>query len=128
MEEGSANPERAVHLSDEAQARIVAALSDIYVSLYEERPGDARASLTGDMLIFVFEDGLTIADDQLLRNGHEERVREFRRQLFEVIGDRLARTVHELTGFPVSHSFSDFDPRARTTRALFVLELDGSPP
>jgi uncharacterized protein YbcI len=93
--------------------------------LYEERPGDPRASLTGNMLAFVFEGGLSVGDERLLRSGRGERVREFRQNFFEVVSDELVAIVGDLTGLPVTYSFYGFDPRTRSTHAIFVLDMSG---
>jgi uncharacterized protein YbcI len=116
---------QSAHLDDECLARIAGSLADLYVSLYDERPGDAHASLTGNMLAFVFEDGLSIGDELLLRSGQEEQVKAFRRQFFEVVSDELVGVVGDLTGMRVTTSFFDFDPQTRTTHAVFVLDLSG---
>lgn len=76
------------------------------------------------MLAFVFEDGLSVADEWLLRTNNEERLSEFRRQFFEVVDEELVGVVTDLTGLPVTYSFYGFDPRTRTTHAVFVLDLE----
>jgi uncharacterized protein YbcI len=112
-----------VHLESEALGRIAGSLSDLYQSFYDERPVDARASLTGNILAYVFEDGLSVADKWLLKMGESERVQEFRRQVFEVSGDEMTGVVAGLTGLPVTYTFYGFDPRTRTSFAIFVLDL-----
>jgi len=112
-----------VQLGDAALERIAATLSDLYYMLYEERAVDPRASLTGNMLAYVFEDGLSVADEWLLRSGRAERLREFRQNFFEVVSGELVEVVGGLTGMPVTYSFYGFDPRTRTTHAVFVLDV-----
>jgi hypothetical protein len=116
-------PVQGVRLGDDALERIADALSDLYQVLYEERPLDAHASLTGNMLSFVFDDGLSVSDEWLLRTGSDERLREFREHFLSVVSDDLVGVVHDLTGFPVTYSFYGFDPKTRTTHAIFVLDL-----
>jgi uncharacterized protein YbcI len=110
-------------LGEEALGRIAAALADLYYSLYEERPVDPRASLTGNMIAFVFSDGLSVADRWLLRSGREGSLRKFREQFFEVISAEMVTLVGDLTGLQVNYSFCGFDPKTRTTHAIFVLDL-----
>jgi uncharacterized protein YbcI len=110
-------------LGDEALERIAGTLSDLYFMLYEERPGDAHASLTGNMLAYVFEGGLSVSDEWLLRSGRGERLREFRRNFFEVVDDEMTGVVGDLTGMPVTYSFYGFDPKTRTSHAVFVLDM-----
>lgn len=112
-----------IELGDAALERIAATLSDLYFVLYEERPVDPRASLTGNMLAFVFEGGLSVADEWLLRCGKEERLTEFRQHFFEVVSDQVIEVVGSLTGVPVTYSFYGFDVKTRTTHAVFVLDL-----
>jgi Co/Zn/Cd efflux system component len=112
-----------VRLGDDALARIAAALADLYFALYEERPLDPHASLTGNMLGFVFGDGLSVADEWLLLHGNDERLREFREHFLSVISDELTAVVADLTGLPVTYSFYGFDPKTRTTHSIFVLDL-----
>jgi Na+-translocating membrane potential-generating system MpsC-like protein len=112
-----------VRLGQEALDRIAGTLSDLYRGLYEEQPIDSQASLTGNMLAFVFEGGLSVADEWLLRNGRDDRLGEFRQQFFEVVDHELVGVVADLTSLPVNYSFYGFDPRTRTTHAIFVLDL-----
>jgi uncharacterized protein YbcI len=115
--------ELSVRLGDAALERVAATLSDLYEMLYEERPANARASLTGNMLAFVFEGGFSVADEWLLRNGREERLRQFRQSFFEVVNDELVEVVSGITDLPVTYSFHGFDPKTRTTHAIFVLDM-----
>jgi uncharacterized protein YbcI len=117
------HPRQSPRLGDEALERIAISLSDLYYLLYEERPRDPHASLTGNMLAFVFEGGLTVADDWLLRSGREERLRDFRQSFFGVVEDELVGVVRDLTGVPVTYSFYGFDPKTRSTHMIFVLDL-----
>ncbi len=110
-------------LGDAALERVASTLSDLYYVLYEERPLDAHASLTGNMLAFVFEDGLSVSDEWLLRSGRGERLSEFRQNFFEVVSDEMVAVVGDLTGTPVTYSFYGFDPKTRTTHAIFVLDM-----
>jgi uncharacterized protein YbcI len=112
-------------LGGEALARIAGSLSDLYASLYDERPADAHASLTGNMLAFVFEGGLSVGDEWLLRTDRGDQVTEFRRQFFEVVSGELVGVVGDLTGLTVTYSFFAFDPQTRTTHMVFVLDLSG---
>jgi hypothetical protein len=111
------------HLDQAALDRIALALADSYDALYEASPVDPRVSLTGDMLAFVFEDGLSPADKALLGRGQVDRLTQFRRNFFEVVDAELAGLVADLTGVPVSSSFYGFDPGRRTTRGIFILDL-----
>jgi uncharacterized protein YbcI len=110
-------------LGEDALDRIAASLSDLYFVLYEERPADAHASLTGNMLAFVFEGGLSAADDLLLRSGREARLRQFRQHFFEVVSDELVGVVGDLIGLPVTYAFYGFDPKTRTSHSVFVLDM-----
>jgi hypothetical protein len=112
-----------IHLGEETLERIAATLSDLYFVLYEERPIDAHASLTGNMLAFVFEGGLSVGDEWLLRTGRDERLSDFRRNFFEVVDDELTEVVGSLAALPVSYSFYGFDPKTRTSHAIFVLDM-----
>jgi hypothetical protein len=112
-----------VRLGEDALERIAAALADLYYVLYEERALDAHASLTGNMLAFVFEDGLSVADEWLLVAGREQRLKEFREHFFSVVSDELTGVVTELTGLPVTYSFFGFDPKTRTSHSIFILDL-----
>lgn len=112
-----------MQIGDAALERIAATLSDLYYMHYEERAVDPHASLTGNMLAFVFEDGLSVADEWLLGSGRAERLREFRQSFFEVVSGELVEVVGGLTGMPVTYSFSGFDPATRTTHAIFVLDV-----
>jgi uncharacterized protein YbcI len=112
-----------VRLGEDALDRIAAALADLYYVLYEERPLDAHASLTGNMLAFVFEDGLSVADERLLQGGRDERLLEFREHFLRAADGELAGVVNALTGLPVTYSFYGFDVKTRTTHAIFVLDL-----
>jgi uncharacterized protein YbcI len=112
-----------VRLGQEALDRIAGTLSDLYRGLYDERPTDPQASLTGNMLAFVFAGGLSVADESLLRTGRDDRLVEFRQQFFEVVDPELVGVVVDLAGLPVTYSFYGFDPRTRTTHAIFVLDL-----
>lgn len=111
-------------LDERALEQIAGALADSYDALYEEPPVDPRVSLTGDMLAFVFEDGLSVADKVLLRGGRAERLGKFRRHFFEVADGELAAVVTDLTGALVTYSFYGFDAASRTTHGIFILDLD----
>jgi hypothetical protein len=110
-------------LDEVALKGIAGALANSYGALYQEPAVDPRASLTGDMLAFSFQDGLNLADKALLRGGHLQRLEEFRRHFFEVVGDELSAVVVDLAGVPVDYSFYGFDPGRRTTHAVFILDL-----
>jgi uncharacterized protein YbcI len=110
-------------LGGDALERIAATLAELYYSLYEERPLDARASLNDNMLAFVFEDGLSVADERLLQGGRDERLREFREHFLRAADAEMAGVVNALTGLPVTYSFYGFDVKTRTTHAIFVLDL-----
>jgi hypothetical protein len=110
-------------LGDDALERIAASLADLYHLLYEERPLDAHASLTGNMLAFVFEEGLSVPDEWLLRTGQDDRLKEFRENFLAVAGDQLTGVVTDLTGLPVTYSMYGFDPKTRTSHSVFVLDL-----
>ncbi len=125
MDPARDRPAQPLKLGEDALGRIAAALSDLYRSLYDERPLDPHVSLTGNMLAYVFEGGLSIADERLLRTGSGARLTEFRRSFFDVVSAELVRVVGDLTGLTVTYSFSGFDPRTRTTHAIFVLDLSG---
>jgi uncharacterized protein YbcI len=116
-------PAQGVRLGDDALERIAVALADLYHDLYEERPLDPRASLTGNMLAFVFEDGLSVSDEWLLRTGSDERLRKFREHFLSAVSEELVGVVRDLTGLPVTYSFHGFDPKTRTTHVIFVLDL-----
>src|SRR5689334_16020037 len=115
---------RPIHLGEDALAAVAMELANTYEDLYGERPLDPHASLNGDLLAWVFDDGLSAADEGLLRRGREDRLQKFRHHFFDVIGERLQGTVGELTGVPVSYAFFGFDPPTRTTHGVFVLDLD----
>jgi uncharacterized protein YbcI len=112
-----------VKLDADALARIAVTLSDLYRNLYEERPASSQASLTGNMLAFVLEDGLSVADEWLLRKGRDDLLRDFRQHFFDVVDDQMTAVVADLTGLLVTYSFYGFDPTTRTTHAVFVLDL-----
>ncbi|HEY2479848.1 MAG TPA: Na-translocating system protein MpsC family protein [Solirubrobacterales bacterium] len=117
-------PGHDVALDDEDLGRIASSLSDLYFALYEERPADAHASLTGNLLAFVFTDGLSVADRWLLRSGRDEQLQNFRGHFFDVVSDELVGIVGDLTGLQVNYSFYGFDPGTRTTHAIFMLDDD----
>jgi uncharacterized protein YbcI len=123
VESSHQNLVQPLHLGDEALERVASTLSSLYFTLYEERPADAHASLTGNMLAYVFEGGLGVSDEWLLRTGRGERLREFRQNFFEVVSDEMVGVVGDLTGMPVTYSFFGFDPTTRTTHAVFVLDM-----
>jgi hypothetical protein len=111
-----------VRLSDATLERIATTLSDFYFVHYEEPAVNSRASLTGNMLAFVFDGGLSVADEWLLRSGRAERLREFRQNFFEVVAGELIELVGGLAGMAVTYSFYGFDPTTRTTHTIFVLD------
>jgi hypothetical protein len=122
----AASPKKPIQdarLGDDALDRIAAALAELYYVLYEERPLDARASQTGNMLAFVFENGLSVADERLLHGGRDERLQEFREHFLRAADAEMAGVVHALTGLPVTYSFYGFDAKTRTTHGIFILEL-----
>jgi uncharacterized protein YbcI len=123
MGTSSENRMQSARLGDEALDRIAATLAELYYSLYEERPLDARASLNDNMLAFVFEDGLSVADERLLQGGRDERLQEFREHFLRAADAEMAEVVNALTGLPVTYSFYGFDVKTRTTHAIFVLDL-----
>jgi uncharacterized protein YbcI len=116
-------PTYGVKLDIDALDRIAVTLSDLYRNLYEERPVSSQASLTGNMLAFVIEDGLSVADEWLLRNGRDDLLCDFREHFFEVVDDQMTEVIADLTGLSVTYSFYGFDPTTRTTHAIFVLDL-----
>lgn len=116
-------PTNSVNLDVDALDRIAVTLSDLYRNLYEERPVSSQASLTGNMLAFVIDDGLSVSDEWLLRHGRGDLLKDFRRHFFEVVDDQMTEVVADLTGLSVNYSFYGFDPTTRTTHAIFVLDL-----
>jgi uncharacterized protein YbcI len=116
-------PANSVKLDVDALARIAVTLSDLYRNLYEERPASSQASLTGNMLAFVIDDGLSVADEWLLHHGRSDLLKDFRQQFFEVVDDQMTEVVADLTGLSVTYSFYGFDPTTRSTHAIFVLDL-----
>jgi uncharacterized protein YbcI len=119
----SENRMQSVRLGDDALDRIAATLAELYHSLYEERPLDARASLNDNMLAFVFEDGLSVADERLLQGGRDDRLQEFREHFLRAADAEMVAVVSALTELPVTYSFYGFDVKTRTTHAIFVLDL-----
>jgi Na+-translocating membrane potential-generating system (MpsC) len=112
-----------VHLGEDALAAVAVDLALRYEDLYGERPLDPRASLNGNLLAWVFDDGLSTADEKMLRRGREDSLRKFRHHFFDAAGERLQNAVGELTGVPINYSFFGFDPPTRTTHGVFVLDL-----
>ena len=108
-------------LGEDALAEIAATLADLYQDLYGEQALRSHASLTGNMLAWVFRNGLNGADKRIAGSGEEDVLKEFRRGFLEVIGRRLERAVEEIAGVSVDYSFFGFDPRSRTTHAIFIL-------
>lgn len=109
-------------IGDATLERIATTLSDFYFVHYDEPAANSRASLTRNMLAFVFDGGLSVADEWLLRSGRVERLCEFRQNFFEVVSGELVEVVGGLTGMAVTYSFYGFDPETRTTHAIFVLD------
>jgi uncharacterized protein YbcI len=116
-------PISGVKLDVDALDRIAVTLSDLYRTLYEERPVSSQASLTGNMLAFVIDDGLSVADEWLLRHDRGDLLKDFREHFFEVVDDQMTEVIADLTGLSVTYSFYGFDPTTRTTHAIFVLDL-----
>jgi uncharacterized protein YbcI len=110
-------------LGKEALAEVATSLADLYALLYGERPVDPRASLTANMVAWVFQGGLAPADEGLLRHHREDELRRFRQGFFDVVDEQLRTLVGDLTGAPVTYSFFGFDPHTRTTHGVFVLDL-----
>jgi hypothetical protein len=111
-----------MRLEPERLDRLARSLADLYAMLYDGRPASARCTLSGDLLAFGFDGGLSVADEWLLANGREDRVIDFRRQFFEAVSDEMIAVVGGITDLTVDTSFFEFDPRTRSTHAIFVVE------
>lgn len=119
----STSPHR---LDDEVLRQTAERLAELFADLYGARPIDPRVLLAGNnMLGFVFQGGLTRADESHLEAGHLEQVRRFRERFAEAVADRLKRVVSSSTGARVAFFASAFDAESRTTNMLFVLDLFG---
>jgi uncharacterized protein YbcI len=110
-------------LSETALERTAATLADQFALLYDAPPLDPRASLTANILTFVFEGGLSPSDEWLLKKGLHDKLNDFRVYFMKVVSAQLDQIVNDLLGVTVTSSFFGFDPTTRTTISIFVLDL-----
>jgi hypothetical protein len=73
------------------------------------------------MLTFVFQGGLSRADELLLEGGRERELTEFRERFLRAASPDLAQVIEQLTEQTVSYSQFGFDSGSRTTTCLFGL-------
>jgi uncharacterized protein YbcI len=75
-------------------------------------PVKAKSYLLDDFLLVVMRDGITVAEETMLRRGHADLVREFRQTYQNEMRDVLVAKVEALTGRTVVNYQSQvlFDP------------------
>ena len=85
-------------------------------------PTRARATMSENLLVIVFEDALTRGETTLVAAGEGEAVARQRRVFDQVMRREATQMVEELTGRRVRSVMSDFDPANNLAASVFVLE------
>ena len=85
-------------------------------------PTRARATISENLVVVVFEDALTRGETTLVAAGEVDAVARQRRLFDQVMRPDAIRVVEELTGRRVRSLMSDFDPANNLATSVFVLE------
>lgn len=85
-------------------------------------PTQARTTLNTNLIICVFRDVMTRAEQTLSDAGENVDVRATRRIFQEMIRDEAREIVEACTGRTVSSVLADVDPETDTAVHVFVLE------
>jgi uncharacterized protein YbcI len=84
----------------------------------------SRAIVHQDLVVCVFEDGATRAEQNLVAAGHAELVRRQRDALQQAMMPQLVGAVERLTGRRVRTFMSGTDEKGSSSVEAFVLEAE----
>lgn len=90
---------------------------------YGKGPTKAKAYMLEDIVAVVAQDTLTTLERTLVRNGHEQLVREARRALDDDVARESRRAIEQATGQRVVGWQTHVDPSADRALALVQLQL-----
>ncbi|MGX6447339.1 DUF2294 domain-containing protein, partial [Patulibacter sp. S7RM1-6] len=116
--------------ADPPLGTVLAGLSNEMVAIQKKfwgrGPVEAKSYLVDDLLTIVMRGGLTVAEETMLANGHEQEVRAFRQLWQDDMEGLLVSMVQRRLGRRVLNYQSQilFDPHIVVE--IFVLERDGS--
>jgi uncharacterized protein YbcI len=112
---------------DEPVTRPLLAISNAMVRIYKQAfgrgPTKTRARFAGpDMLVLLLQDGMTVAERNLVTLGERTRVREHRLLMHDALEDELRALVETTLDRRVATVISGMDPRDDLIAVIFVLE------
>jgi uncharacterized protein YbcI len=89
-------------------------------------PTEARTVISGDLVVCVLRDTLTVGERTLVDNGREQTVLDVRKEYQRAMRGDLTDAVEALTGRRVIAFMSDNHIDPDTAVEAFILEADAS--
>lgn len=119
--DGSAQPD------DPTATAPLLATTNAIVRLYKQAfgrgPTKSRARYAGpDVLVFLLEDGMTVAERNLVALGEGTRVREHRLLIQDALDHEIRALVETMLDRRVANLVGAVDPEHDLTAMMFVLE------
>lgn len=116
-----------------AEGALLSELSNEMVRIQKKFWGrgavEAKSYLFDDFLLIVMRGGLTVAEESMLANGHEDQVRQFRQVWQNDMTGLLTGMVEDLTGRRVVNYQSQvmFDPDVVVEMFMFGRDAHDTP-
>ena len=119
-------------VQDPAVTAPLLAITNAMVGLYKQAfgrgPTKTRARFAGpDTMVVLLQDGMTVAERNLVALGERTRVREHRLLMQEAFDDEIRSLVERTLNRRVTTVINGMDPERDLTAATFVLEPVPSP-
>jgi uncharacterized protein YbcI len=112
--------------SQDADARVGAAISDAMVALIREAvgrgPKRARTFIHEDVILCLLEETMTPLERTLHEQGRDDAVGDIREVLHDAMGPKAARQVEALTGRTVTATLADHHRGPDAGVLVFLLE------
>lgn len=105
----------------QAEAEISKAVVKFEREYMGRGPADIKTHIIRDMVIVRLTGILTPAEQQLVRAGNVELLKQVRTKLLEGGGEWLEQSVQEITGLPVISTHSDLSTKTGERIIIFIL-------
>lgn len=94
----------------------------LYAKYIGRGPTKARTTVNTNVVLVVFGESMSRAEQNLVATGDDEAVRSMRRALERIMRPEAVAAVEETLGRKVSAFLSDIDTDANVAALVFVLE------
>jgi uncharacterized protein YbcI len=111
-----------IELSGRTLAEVADTIVAVLASSYGRGADEAKAFLNDDVLLVVMRGTLMEFEQELIRRGRDDVVRDVRLAWQSEMADELRGKVAALTGYPVRDYHSQVLTKANVTMELFLLD------